>query len=127
MWEGLPNFKKGMAILILTLANYFLDIVSPGDPTMFKAGREILGFGVSRWPENAFPSLVPWTCQCSKAPHFLYYVQQNTHSPSSLISQLFCQFNCQSKFLSHLAALSLTPGSITAFFFEWSLRGSWVI
>ena len=51
---------------------------------MFKAGRKILGFGVPRWPENAFPSLVPWTCQCAKAPHFLYYVPQNTHSPTSL-------------------------------------------
>ena len=67
---GLTNFKKGMAILILTLANYLLDIVSPGGPTMFKAGREILGFGVLRWPGNAFPSLVPWTYQCAKAPHF---------------------------------------------------------
>ena len=81
---GLTNFKKGMTILILTLANYLLDIVSPGGPTMFKAGREILGFGVLRWPGNAFPSLVPWTYQCAKAPHFLYYVPQNTHSPSSL-------------------------------------------
>ena len=116
-----------MAILILALANYLFDIVSPADPTMFKAGRKILGFGVPRWPENAFPSLVPWTYQCVKAPHFLYYVPQNAHSPSSLISQLICQFNCQSKFLSHLTALSLTAGSTAAFFFEWSLRGSWAI
>ena len=81
---GLPNFKKGMAILILALVNYLLDIVSPRGPTMFKARRKILGFGVPRWPENAFPSLVPWTYQCAKAPHFLYYVPQNTNSPSSL-------------------------------------------
>ena len=126
-YAGLPNFKKVMAILILAPANYLLDLVSPGGPTMFGARRKILGFRVPRWLENAFPSLVPWTYQCAKAPHFLYYVPQNTHSPSSLISQLLCQFNCQSKFLSHLTALSLTPGSNAAFFFEWSLRGSWVI
>ena len=87
----LPNFKKGMAILILALANYFFNIVSPGDPTMFKAGRKILDLGVPRWLENAFPSLVPCTYQCAKAPHFLYYAPQNTHSPSSLISQLLYQ------------------------------------
>ena len=80
----LPNFKKGMAILILALANYLFDIVSPGGPTMFKAGRKILGFGVPRWTENAFLSLVPWTYQYAKAHHFLYYVPQSTHSPSSL-------------------------------------------
>ena len=73
-----------MAILILALANCLLDIMSPGGPTTFKARRKILGFGVPRWPENAFPSLVPWTYQCAKAPHFLYYVPQNTHWPSSL-------------------------------------------
>ena len=83
-YAGLPNFKKGMAILILALANYLLDIVSPGGPAKFKAGKKIFCFGVPRSPENAFPSLVPWTCQCAKAPHFLYYVPQNTHSPSSL-------------------------------------------
>ena len=82
--SGLPNFKKGMVILILALANYLLDIVSPGGPTMFKGRKKILGFEVPRWPENPFPSLVPWTCQCAKAPHFLYYVPQNTHSPTSL-------------------------------------------
>ena len=123
LFSGLLNFKKGMAILILALVNYLLDIVSPGDPTMFKAGRKMLGFGVPRWLEKAFPSLVSWTYQYAKAPHFLYYLPQNTYSPSSLISQLLCE----SKFLSHLTALSLTPGSTGAFFFEWSLRGSWFI
>ena len=83
-YTGLPNFKKGMAILILALANYLLDIVSLRGPTMFKAGRNILDFGVPQWLENAFPSLVTWTCHCAKAPHFLYYVPQNIHSPSSL-------------------------------------------
>ena len=58
---GLPNFKKGMVILILAPANYLLDIVSPGGPTIFGARRKILGFGVPRWLENVFPSLVPWT------------------------------------------------------------------
>ena len=43
----------------------------------------LLGFGVPRWPENAFPSLVPWTCHCAKAPHFLYCVPRNIHSPAS--------------------------------------------
>ena len=99
---GLPNFKKGMAILILALVNYLLDIVSPRGPTMFKARRKILGFGVPRWPENAFPSLVPWTCQCAKEPYFLYYVPQNTHSPSSskkptsLLVQLLVQISVTS-------------------------------
>ena len=60
---GLLNFKKGMAILILALAKYLLDIVSPGGSTMFRAWWKKLGFGVPRWPENAFPSLVPWTYQ----------------------------------------------------------------
>ena len=73
-----------MAILILALVNYLFDVVSPGGPTTFGARQKILGFWVPRWLENAFPSLVPWTCQCAKAPHFLYYVPQNTHSPSSL-------------------------------------------
>ena len=73
-----------MAILILALANYLLDIVSPGGPTMFGVWRKILGLGVPRWPENAFPSLVPWTYHCAKALHFLYYVPQNTPSPASL-------------------------------------------
>ena len=59
MIQGLPNFKKATAILILALANYLLDIVSRGGPTMFGAGEEILGFGIPRWPENAFPNLVP--------------------------------------------------------------------
>ena len=68
-----------MAILILALENYLLDIVSPGDPTMFKAGWKILGFGVPRRSENAFPSLVIWTYQCAKAPNFLYYEPENTH------------------------------------------------
>ena len=73
MWfTGLPNFKKVMATLILAPANYLLDIVSPGGPTMFGAGMKILGFGVPKWPENAFLSLVPWTYQCAKAPHFRY-------------------------------------------------------
>ena len=83
-YAGLPNFKKVMAIVILVPANYLLDLVSPGGPTMFGARRKILGFRVPRWPENAFPSLVPWTYQCAKAPHFLYYVPQSIHSPSSL-------------------------------------------
>ena len=69
--SGLLNFKKSMAILILALANFLLDMVRPGDPTMFKAGTKILGFGVPRWPENAFPSFAPWIYQCAKAPHFL--------------------------------------------------------
>ena len=77
---GLLNFKKHMAILILALANYLLNIVSLRGPTMFGAGMKILGFGVPRWAENAFPSLVPWIYQCAKAPHFLYYVPQNIHS-----------------------------------------------
>ena len=72
-----------MAILILPLANYLLDIVSPGEPTIFGAGGKMLGFGLSRWPENAFPSLAPWTYQCAKAPHFLYYVPRNINSPAS--------------------------------------------
>ena len=45
---GLSNFKESMAILILALANYLLDIVSPGGSTMFGAGRKKLGFGVPR-------------------------------------------------------------------------------
>ena len=51
---------------------------------MFGARIKILSFGVPRQLENAFPSLVPWTYQCAKAPHFLYYVPQNIHSLSSL-------------------------------------------
>ena len=47
-FSGLPNFNKAMAILILALANYLLDIVSPGGPTMFGAGEKILSFGVLR-------------------------------------------------------------------------------
>ena len=89
---------------------------------MFGARGKILGFGVTRWVENTFPSLVPWTYQFAKAPHFLYCVPQNI-----LSLQLLCQFNCQSRFLSHLTTLSLTPGSTTGFFFKSSLRGSWVI
>ena len=73
-----------MVVLILALANYLLHIMSLGGPTMFKAGRKILGFGVPRWPENEFPSFVPWTYQCARAPHFHFYVPQNIHSPSSL-------------------------------------------
>ena len=45
---GLPNFKKAIAILILALANYLLDIVSPRCPNMFGAGGKTLGFGVPR-------------------------------------------------------------------------------
>ena len=51
---------------------------------MFGARMKILGFGAPRWPENPFPSLVPWTYQGAKAPHFLYYVPQNIYSSSSL-------------------------------------------
>ena len=32
---GLPNFKKATAILILALANYLLDTVSPRGPTIW--------------------------------------------------------------------------------------------
>ena len=116
-----------MVILILALANYLLDIVPPRGPTMFKAGRKILGFGVPRWPGNAFPSLVPWTCQCAKVPHFLHYVPQNTHSPSSLKkpTPLPVQLPVQISVTSNSTALN--PGSTAAFFFQWSLWGSWVI
>ena len=82
--SGLPNFKKAMAILTLALANYLLDIVSLGRPTMFGAGGKVLSFRVSKWPENTFSSLVPWTYQCAKIPHFLHYVPRNIHSPASL-------------------------------------------
>ena len=44
----LPNFKKAMVILILALANYLLDIVSPSSPAMCGAEEKILGFGVPR-------------------------------------------------------------------------------
>ena len=81
---GLPNFKKAMAILVLALANYLLDIVSSRGPNMVGARGEILCFGVPRWPKNAFPSLVPWTNHCAKALHFLYYVPQNIYLPASL-------------------------------------------
>ena len=83
MESGLQNFKKAMAILILALANYLLDIVSPGEPTMFGTRGKMLGFGVSRWPENAFSSLIPRTYQCAKASHFLYHVPRNINSPAS--------------------------------------------
>ena len=73
-----------MAIQILAPVSYLLDVVSPGGSTMFGARRKILGFGVPGWPENAFPSLVPLTYQCAKAPHFLYYVPQSIRSPSTL-------------------------------------------
>ena len=81
--SGLQNFKKGMAVLILALANYLRDIVSSGGPTMFKARRKMFGFlgFLDGWKMH-FPA--PWTYQCAKAPHFPYYVPQNTHSPSSL-------------------------------------------
>ena len=80
---GLPNFKKAMAILIL--ASLILILILILD----------LGFGVPRCPKNAFPSLVPWTCHCHKAPHFLFLKRQvngyfvvhrprNIHSPASL-------------------------------------------
>ena len=59
-------------------------IVSRGGPTMFGARGKILGFGVPISPENALTSLVPWIYQCAKAPHFLYYVPWNIHSPGSL-------------------------------------------
>ena len=59
-------------------------IVSRGGPTMFGARGKILGFGVPISPENALTSLVPWIYQCAKAPHFLYYVPRNIHSPGSL-------------------------------------------
>ena len=78
---GFLNFKKAMAILILALVNYLLDIVSPGGPNMFGAWGKILCFGVPRWLENAFPSIIPWTYQCAKAPHLLYYVPWNIHLP----------------------------------------------
>ena len=57
--QGFQISKKATANLILTLENYLLDILSPRGPTMFGAGGKILGFGVPRWPENAFPNLVP--------------------------------------------------------------------
>ena len=41
-------------------------------------------FWAPRWPANAFPSVVLWTDQCVKAPHFLHYVPQNIHSSASL-------------------------------------------
>ena len=82
--SGVLNFKHSLAILYLALSNYLLDIVSPGGPTVFGVGGKILGFGVPRQPENAFPSLVPWTYQCAKGPHFLCFVPQNIHSSASL-------------------------------------------
>ena len=91
-WQGsyvtieteFSNFKQAMVILILSLANYLLDIMSLSGPTLFRARGKILGFEVCRWLENAFPSLVRWTYQFAKAPHFLYYVPQNILSPASL-------------------------------------------
>ena len=52
----LPNFLKAMVILILALANYLLDIVSPRCPTMFGAEEKILGFGVPRQFVRGFQS-----------------------------------------------------------------------
>ena len=69
-YAGLPNFKKVMAILILAPANYLLDLVSPGGPTMFGARRKILGFKVPRWPENPFPTKYPFTFHLKKANSF---------------------------------------------------------
>ena len=115
--QGFWISKKAMVILIVAMVNYLLDIVSPGGSIMFGTGGKIVVFGVSRWLEKVFPSLVLWTFQCAKAPHFLYYVPQNIHSLASLKSELLCQLNCQSKFLSHLMTLSLTPDSTTAFLF----------
>ena len=83
---GAPTYTA-LAILNLALVNYLLDIVPPGDPTMFRACGKIFGFGVPRWPENAFPSLVPWTYQCAKTPHFLYFIQQNIHSPAASLKK----------------------------------------
>ena len=82
--QGFQISKKTMAILILALANHLLHKVSPGGPTMFGAGQKVLGFGIPRWSENACPSLVPWTCQCAKAPRFLCFLPWNIHSPASL-------------------------------------------
>ena len=74
-----------------------------------------------------FPALFHGYISVPKHPIFCtMYHKVSIHLPPQKI-QLFCQFNCQSKFLSHVTALSLTPGSNTAFFFEWSLRWSWVV
>ena len=111
-----------MAILILALADCLLDIVSPRSTTMFGARGKILGFGLLRWPENAFPS----HGHSSVPNHLIFctmYYKISIHLPPYK-SQLLCQFSYQSKFLSHLTALSLTPCSTTAFFFEWPLEGS---
>ena len=45
---GLLNFKKAMAILIVAMVNYLLDIVSPGGSIMFGARGKIVVFGVPR-------------------------------------------------------------------------------
>ena len=116
---GLPNFKDAMAILILVLANYLLDIVS------WYKKFWVWGFLDDR--KMHFPVLFHRYISVLKHPILCtMYHEISIHLPHWK-SQLLCQFNCQSKYLSYLTALSLTPGSTAAFFFEWSLRGSWFI
>ena len=124
---GFLNFKKAMAILILALVNYLLDIVSPGGPNMFGAWGKILCFGVPRWLENAFPSIIPWTYQCAKAPHLLYYVPRNIPLPVSFKkpTPLPVQLPVQISLTSNNTVLN--SGSTAAFSFEWPFKGSWVI
>ena len=76
---GRPNLKKGMAILILALANYLLNIVSPKGPTMFGAGMNILGFRV---PKMHFPALFHGHISVPKHPIFCtMYHKISIHLP----------------------------------------------
>ena len=116
----LPNFLKAMVILILALANYLLDIVSPRGPTMFGAGGKVLGFWIPRWSENAFSSLVPWTYRCTKAPNFMYYVPRFIQSPASLKRPT--PFSVQLTVQISVTSNSTVLNSV-AFFFEWHSGG----
>ena len=69
-YSGLPNFKKGMAILILGLANYLLDIVSPRGPTMFKAGKKFWVLGFLDGQKMHFPALFHGHVSVPKHPIF---------------------------------------------------------
>ena len=80
----LQNFKKAIASLILAQANYLRDQHHLEAPPCLEPKGKFWVFGVPRWLENAFPSLVPQAYQCAKAPYLLYYVPQNIHSPASL-------------------------------------------
>ena len=69
----------------------------------------------------------PDLCQCAKAPHFLYYVPRNIHSPASLkkLTPLPVQLQVQISVASN--GIVLNSRFYRSFLFRMATQGVWVI